>query len=181
MGAPLRSTEPSDAALAERAAEGDEWALGMLYKRHARYIAGVAWRLLGRDDEVDDVVQETFLIATQSLGTLRDASTVRAWLVRIAARRVSERWASRGRFRRFLSGLATTAAPRSEPDVVHSLGALARSLEAVPIELRVPWVLHHIEGMTLPEVASITGASLATVKRRIAAARSRLGEVADAF
>jgi RNA polymerase sigma-70 factor (ECF subfamily) len=181
MGAPLRSTEPTDAALAERAAAGDEWALGMLYKRHARYLAGVAWRLLGRDEEVDDVVQETFLIATESLGTLRDTSSVRAWLVRIAARRVSERWASRGRLRRFLDGLATTAAPRSEPAALHALGALARSLDTLPIELRVPWVLHHVEGMTLPEVASIAGVSLATVKRRIAGAQARLGEVADAL
>jgi RNA polymerase sigma-70 factor (ECF subfamily) len=181
MGTPLRATEPTDAMLAERAAAGDDRALTALYKRHARYIAGVARRMMASDDEVDDVVQETFLIATESLASLREAGSVRAWLVRIAARRVSQRWASRSRFRRFVSALTTTAAPRSEPEPMQAIGALGRAPEALPPELRGPWVLHHVEGETLPVVAEAMSVSLATVKRRIAEASARLGEVGRVF
>ena len=41
-------------------------------------------------------------------------------------------------------------------------------------KLRVPWILHHIEGESLPEVARLCGVSLATVKRRVAGADERI-------
>jgi RNA polymerase sigma-70 factor (ECF subfamily) len=93
---------------------------------------------------------------------------------------VLRRFDGRSRLRRFLSGLATTAAPRSDPHPIHAVGALARALEAMPKELRVPWVLHHVEGETLPDVAALVGVSLATVKRRIKEAEARLGELSHA-
>jgi RNA polymerase sigma-70 factor (ECF subfamily) len=173
--ASLRPLEPSDGVLAERAARGDERALGQLYQRHARYVAGVAHRLLGNDD-VDDIVQETFLAAAEHLASLRDTEAIRPWLARIAARKVMLRFSTRSRFQRFLGSLVSTAATRSEPHVVHAVSALARALEQLPPAQRIPWVLHRVEGETLPEVASVVGASLATVKRRIAEADARLSE-----
>lgn len=169
-----RANEPSDGVLAGLAAQGDERALGLLYQRHARYVASVAHRLLGNDDEVDDIVQETFLVAAEHLATLRDPDAVRPWLARVAARKVMLRFSARSRLRRFLGSLLTTSAPRTEPHVVHAISALGRALERLPPAQRIPWVLHHVEGQTLPEVAGVVGVSLATVKRRIAEAEERL-------
>ena len=59
---------------------------------HSGYVAGLAFRLLGRDGDVDDLVQDVFLEATRGLETLKDAGAVRAWLatltVRLAGRRI---------------------------------------------------------------------------------------------
>jgi RNA polymerase sigma-70 factor (ECF subfamily) len=51
---------------------------------------------------------------------------------------------------------------------------LERALAELPPRLRIPWILHHVEGETLPSVASLEGVSLATVKRRIARAEARV-------
>jgi len=175
----LRAAEVPDALVVERAAAGDERAFGELYERHARYVAGVAYRLLGRDAEVDDIVQETFLAALEHLATLRDAESVRAWLARIAARRVMHRFDARSRLRRFLEGWARSAPTRTEPQVAHDLGELDRALAGLPPERRIPWILHRVEGETLPEVARIVGVSLATTKRRIAEADEALGSLKE--
>jgi RNA polymerase sigma-70 factor (ECF subfamily) len=171
----LRAVEVPDAVLAARAAEGDERALGQLFERHARYVAGVANRLLGNDAEVDDVVQETFLAALEHIGTLRDSQAVRPWLASIAARRVMHRFDARSRLRRFVESWVVGSPSRTEPHVRNDLGELERALARLPAEQRIPWVLHRIEGETLPEVARTVGASLATVKRRIASAEHSLG------
>src|ERR1051325_10698207 len=73
--------------------------LEALYRTYARYVASIALRLLGRDDEVDDVVQEVFISALRGLRNLREPGAIRGWLatvtVRIARRKLRRRrlWA----------------------------------------------------------------------------------------
>src|SRR5438552_1874722 len=65
------------------------------FRRYSSYVAAIAIRLLGRDDEVDDVVQDVFLAAQGGLGKLRDPDAIKPWLatvtVRIARRRLRMR------------------------------------------------------------------------------------------
>ena len=165
-----------DEALVARIVDGDERAFSALYRRYARTIAGVVYRLIGNDSDLDDIVQETFVDASLSLAALREPSKVRAWLVRIAVRRVHKRLRSRGRWRWLstdvselpLGGPDPNSAGKTEVDAVYQL------LEKMSPKLRIPWVLHVLEGETLPEVASLCDASLATVKRRIKEADSRI-------
>ena len=66
--------------------------------------------------------------------------------------------------------------------VVHRIigradGGAARgcdALERIPEDLRIPWVLHRVEQLSLPETAEACEISLATVKRRIAEAEERI-------
>jgi RNA polymerase sigma-70 factor (ECF subfamily) len=166
----LREVVADDATLVAQVLRGDERAFGALYRRHASYIAGVAYRLMGGDAELDDVVQETFVDASRAMAQLEDPAGVRGWLVRIAVRRVHKRFAKRRRFRWLLGEAAHVAPTTSDPRAAGELDALYQALERLAPDLRVPWSLHHIEGETLPEVAAICGVSLATVKRRIAEA-----------
>ena len=72
-------------------------------------------------------------------------------------------------------------APRvSEPSARDEVHALYRALGRLPDKLRIPWVLHHIEGETLPAVAELCDSSLTTVKRHIAAANKRLRRLSHA-
>ncbi len=88
-----------DASLVAQARAGSERAFEALYRRHVRYVAGVTYRLLGNDAEVDDVLQEAFLDAAGALAGLREPGEFRAWLVQIAIRRVYRRLASKRRWR----------------------------------------------------------------------------------
>jgi len=74
--------------------------LDSLFRRYAPYVAAVAHRLLGRDDDVDDTVQEVFLVAVRGIHAVRDPAAVKAWLARIAVR-VARRKLQKRRLRAF--------------------------------------------------------------------------------
>jgi len=173
-GPALQEVAPDDAALVAQAIAGSERAFSALYRRHARYVAGVVYRLLGGDAELDDVVQETFCDASAALASLKEPSGLRAWLARIAVRRVHKRLAKRRRWRWLVGEVAQGAPLVSDPAERQRVDALYEALGALPADLRIPWTLHHVEGETLPEVASMCEISLATAKRRIAEAAERL-------
>jgi RNA polymerase sigma-70 factor (ECF subfamily) len=164
----------SDAALVERAQQADEAAFAALYRRHARYLAGIVYRLMGDSAELDDIIQETFLQASDALARLEQPDRVRAWLVTIAVRRAHRHLARRHRRWFMLCRLAEVAAPSSDPAVRSDVDELYRTLDRLPENLRIPWILHRIEQLSLPAVAEVCEVSLATVKRRIAEAEQRI-------
>jgi RNA polymerase sigma-70 factor (ECF subfamily) len=169
-----------DAELVQRAVEGNAWAEEALYRRYAELVIGTARRLLGNADEAADVAQDSFLIAFDKLSTLRDASTFKTWLMQIAVRNVHRRFRRR-RLLRFIGldqtddgALEMLASSDAPLDVRADLSALAGVLAQIPATLRVPWMLRHVEGHELTEVAALCNCSLATAKRRIGAAESRV-------
>ena len=145
-----------------------------IYAKYARYVAGVVYRLMGDDGELDDIVQETFVDAIEGLARLHDPSAARAWLVTVAVRR-TRRVLARRRRRMLFAFLAIDFSPRaSDPRDRAPVDELYDALSRVPADLRVPWVLHRVEHLSLPETAQACEVSLATVKRRIAEAEERL-------
>ncbi len=171
---------PSDDELVARVRLGDEAAFSALYKRHARHVAGVVCRLLGSDANVEDIVQETFVIGLRQLDALREGSALRRWLTTIAVRRVKRDLAGRYKRRELDAELEAVLPRASHSGAREELHALYRALEKLPDKLRVPWVLHHIEGETLPCVAELCDSSLTSVKRHIAAATERLQRMGHA-
>ena len=170
---PVSPVPEDDGVLLERIRRGDERAFAQLYRRHARYLAGVVYRLIGDDMDLDDVIQETFLALRDRLDELREPDRVRFWLVKVAVRGANKRLVRR---RRRFSLLASQPPPpaATDPEASAELRELYEALSTLPPKLRVPWSLHVIEGETLPRVAELCDASLATVKRRVKDARERL-------
>ncbi|AKU98962.1 RNA polymerase sigma factor RpoE [Labilithrix luteola] len=145
-----------------------------IYAAHARYVAGVVHRLLGDDGELDDIVQETFIDALEGLANLQDPSALRAWLVTVAVRR-TRRILGRRRRRMLFAFWASDFAPRaSDPRDRQAVDELYDVLSRLAPDLRIPWVLHRIEQLSLPETASACEVSLATAKRRIKEAEERI-------
>src|SRR5262249_55814115 len=152
----------------------DEAAFRVVYARHARYVAGVVYRLLGDDADLDDVVQETFLDATSGLKALDDPNSLRRWLAVVAGRKVHSLLARRRRRRWFSWSLVHIAPAISDPTDSRPVEELYDALDRLPAKLRIPWVLSRIADESLPDVALFCETSLATVKRRIALAEERL-------
>ena len=152
----------------------EQLGLSTVYARYSSYVAAVVFRLLGHDDEIDDIIQEVFLVAVRNLHALREHEAVKGWLATIAVR-LSTRRLRRRRLRIFF-GLDTVTesdivATREDPADRVLLARVYSVLDDVPAAHRVAWILHHVEGETLPEVARMCDCSLATVKRRISAAQ----------
>lgn len=158
--------------------EGAALDLDGAYRRYARYVAAVALRLLGRDAEVDDVVQEVFLTALRKLDGLRDPEAIRGWLatvaVRVAGRKLRRRklWAFLGRDAESDAAYEGIAATGATPEDRALLARVYKVLDGLPVAERIAWTLRHVEGEQLEQVALLCGCSLATAKRRIAAAHA---------
>src|SRR5467141_2642418 len=74
----------SDAQLVARFQGGDESAYDTLVLRHRAAVYRLAFRLVGRHAEADDVAQEAFLRAYRGLGRFRGEAAFGTWLTRIA-------------------------------------------------------------------------------------------------
>ena len=171
----------SDDDLVRRAQGGDRWAEEALYRKHVQYVGRIASRLSSNSSEVDDILQETFAIALEQLSSLRNGSAFRPWLAQIAVSQVRRRL-RRQKLLRVLGfvdrvdehSFESHASDAANGEVRAELAALGRVLESLPSEQRIAWVLRYAEGEANDDVARACGCSLATAKRRIAAADARV-------
>jgi RNA polymerase sigma-70 factor (ECF subfamily) len=177
---------PSDSALVALARSGDRRATEALFRRHAERMNVLAFRLLGRNADVDDLVQETFARALTSLDALRDPAAFAGWIQGILVR-TSLAWIRRRRiFARLGFGrdalrvdLDEVTSRVASPEKQLELRRAYVAIEAMRPEVRVALVLHRIDGMSLEDVARTMKLSLATVKRRIAEGQLALAEVLE--
>ncbi len=165
-----------------RARAGDPLAERIIFREHAPQLARVVVGLMGGTAETADIVQETFVTAFRKLDTLEDPAGLKAWLTGIAIRKASN--ARRAHRRRWWQVLFAAETMPTVPVVSVSvedrelLTAADRVLARMEEDLRVVFVLRFVEEMDLTEVAEATGVSLATVKRRLGAARASFTELA---
>lgn len=150
-------------------------------RRHARRLNGLALRLIGRDADVDDLVQDSFANAFVTLHRLEKPEAFAGWLTAILVRSASKLIRRRRLLARLGLGrdslvidpdaLISTTAPPDEASELRRIYVLAQEL---PAEMRIPLLLQRVEGMELEEIRQLTGGSLATVKRRIQKAEDLL-------
>jgi RNA polymerase sigma-70 factor (ECF subfamily) len=176
-------TEIGDGALVLAAREGDRKAEERLVLRHAPVIAAIAARLLGSRQDAEDVAQDALIAAITQLDRLREPAAFRSWLTRITVLRVRAT-IRRRRIARTIGidvaafdvTLEATAAATTSGEVRAELALIDRVLDRLPTDLRIAWMLRYVEGLELTEVADACGCSLATIKRRIAAADEKIRE-----
>ena len=171
----------SDAELVLAARAGDAWASDALVRRHAARVNGLVLRLLGRDRDVDDVVQETFATALTALDRLQEPQAFAAWLSSIVVRITGKLIRRRRLLARLGLGRASLAidldeliGPTVPLDDAMELRRLYALAERLPASLRIPLLLRRVEGLGLDELGRVTGLSVATVKRRVAKAEELL-------
>lgn len=190
MGAAAKSEssliEIGDAALVEAVRRGDRRAEERLVTRYAPLLGALTARLLRSRHDAEDVTQDAFIVAFTQLDRLRDPGAFRGWLIRIAILRTRE-ILRRRRIARAIGldfkvedvTLESAAAETVSGEERAELALLDRVLGTMNLDHRLAWMLRHVEGMELREVAESLDCSLATVKRRIAAANQVVREHFD--
>jgi RNA polymerase sigma-70 factor (ECF subfamily) len=176
-----------DAELVARAIDGERLALHLLYSRHVCAVAERVTRLLARSVEAEDVVQDAFIAAFRDLPQLAERDRFAPWLMSIAVRQAHRRFRRRRLLARFGldqgaddAQLAQVADPAASPEQRAELARLDRKLARLPAAQRLAWMLRHVEGCTLDEVAEQCGCSLASAKRWLDKAERQLQAERDA-
>ena len=168
---------PSDEALMSSICNGDKEALALLFRRCARIVRGVVYRVLRDTSEADDMVQEIFLLIHRDCQTFDSSKgPARFWILQMAYRRAI----SRRRYltsRHFYTHLDLDDAASQLADPRMSVGQLEDSIdgglengglqqafEALAENQRQTLRLFFIEGYTLDEIAAKLGQSRGNVK-----------------
>ena len=152
-------------SLVSAARNGDRAAFGCLYDRYARMVHGI---LLARvpPREVDDLVQEVFLLALRQLHGLREVSRFGAWLGTITRNRANDY------FRKAIPDEKVTepvdenhAESRTTNSTADQEAAMILGVvRGLPEAYREPLILRLVEGMTGPEIAARTGLTHGSVR-----------------
>ncbi len=169
--------------LAIAARDGDLVALDnfvrALHHDVRRYVA----HLSADPHAADDLTQETFLRALQSLHRFEGRSSARTWLLSIARRTVADdlrRKAARPR----ISGhdwqrAAEQTQPRDLPGFEDGI-ALTELLDKIPGDRREVFVLTQLAGVPYAQTAAHLGCPVGTVRSRVSRARTTLADLLTA-
>ncbi len=179
----------ADADLVARAKAGDKDAFGELVQRHEDKIYGLCLKMLGNREDAEDVLQEVFIKAFQSLPTFREEARFSTWLYRIAYNaclmRIRKKKLDTVPLDRPVQ-LGDDQLPREVVDWTTDPGAnvmneelssvLARHINELPPDNRIVFVLRDIQGLSTDDTANVLGLSVPAVKSRLHRARLYLRE-----
>lgn len=155
-----RVTETSEVAfLVQAVRHGEQEEFAMLYSLfapvvHGILLARVPWR------EVDDLVQDVFLVALKKLHTLRDDGAFGGWIAMIARNRAMDFHRRKRETEELSDDIATRSHSEADREAANVLDVIC----GLPEAYRETLVLRLVEGMTGPEIAERTGLTPASVR-----------------
>lgn len=167
-----------DLGTAPGCSQSDEaWDMTRLVDEHLPVLYAYAYRLTGSVDEAEDLTQQTFLVAQQKIGQLRESIKVQAWLLRVL----------RNGFLKSRRKRVPVAASQIEMDVSQlseDFGAelpwdterLQRALDELPDDFRAVVLMFYFEGLSYQQIADQTDAPIGTVMSRLSRAKHHLRE-----
>lgn len=171
----------------------DQRALAEMIRRHQKTVYGVLYRLAPDWNNIADLSQEVFVRMWQSITQLQHPSAFRSWLHRIIMNIFYDE------LRRRTRDLPTTSI--DEPEIINGGAdqltreipdesmapdeyyqnrelrcAIEKAVAKLPEQFKTAMVLRDLSGLSYEEIANATGASIGTVKSRIARARAHVRE-----
>jgi RNA polymerase sigma-70 factor (ECF subfamily) len=172
------NSEISDELLLKQVGDGDKEALALLFRRFARNVRNVAYRILRSEAEADDLVQEVFLFIFRKAALFNaSGGAARSWIFRVTYHRGFDRRRYLNS-RHFYDSLELLDTSFRVADTREELPFHERSMEGIlgkPLmarfnrrlspEQRETIQLYFFEGYALTEIAQLTGRPLCNVRQ----------------
>lgn len=156
--------------LIQRAKEKDADAFAELMQRQMQSMYKTAWAMLGNDEDVADVIQETILTCYEKIGQLKTDAYFHTWLIRILINKCYDLLRKRSRVELTEETLEIPVAEEAYDNVEWK-----EVLKALDEKYRVVVLLYYIEGLSTVEISKILGVSESGVRSRLSRARKQLG------
>jgi RNA polymerase sigma-70 factor (ECF subfamily) len=170
------SPRERDSALLVAVAAGDRRALEELYLGYHRRLSRFLARFTPRYENIEEIINDTFMVVWQSAKEFRNASQVSTWIIGIAYRTALKslrRQKNHNASRSLDDYPEQTVDPTSDTEI-HDW--LTHGLNRLPVEQRLTLELAYNMGHSLEEIAAITECPVGTVKARMFHAREKLRE-----
>lgn len=177
-----------DAAWVHAVLAGDSGAFGNLVETYQRAVVATSYRLLSNNDDAQEVAQEAFLKAYQSLSRLNDPTRFGPWLLRIVSNLSLNARRSRKSSQSVTLDEELGTGDDSAPKTVNVgperrtenrelQAAIDNALEQLPEKQRMALLLFTVEGWAQKDIAEVLECSLETVKWNVFQGRKRLKEL----
>jgi RNA polymerase sigma-70 factor, ECF subfamily len=168
----------------EKGTTGFERTFERLVQENKDRIYSYVCRLTNDSPDAEDITQDVFVRAYQSLHAFRHDAAVDTWLYRIATNLVIDRFRKEKRAPQWVPVAGDSDASvcdlpstsrEGDPHATVQLSELQRhvqtAIQSLPVKLRAVVVLHDMEGLSYEEVAQTVGCPVGTVKSRLFNAR----------
>jgi len=168
------SGKERDIELLIAVAAGSRSALEELYLGYHRRLARFLSRFTPRYENVEEIINDTFMVVWQSAKDFRHASQVSTWIIGIAYRTALK---SLRRQKNHTAARSLDEYPEQSTDPTLETEVqdwLRHGLNQLPIEQRLTLELAYQMGHSLEEIAAITECPVGTVKARMFHAREKL-------
>lgn len=169
-------------AAADRAPEDFSARLGSLFDVHHQRLYRLARRLCGSSEDARDVVQETFLRAARSPGSVPDgAPNEEAWLVRVLINICRDRWRRIAVQRNSATLRESAVASRPcDPEPAFIARTLVQqALALLPPRRRAILVMYELEGMPIPAIAKLLRVTPVTVRWHLSIGRREMARAVE--
>lgn len=168
------------------AGEVSRLSLEAIHALHADFVWRTLQRLGVRTADLEDALQEVFIVVHRRLESFDHASRTTTWLFGICLR-VASAQRRRAHVRRERTGVENLEDSALQEGENPEQAALAREqrdkldslLDRLDPAKRATVVMFEIEGLSAPEIASVTDVPVSTVYSRLAAAREELKSAAE--
>jgi RNA polymerase sigma-70 factor (ECF subfamily) len=160
----------SDAELVAGTLDGSPRDFDAIVERYSVDCLRYARRLLGRREDAEDAVQETFIATYRALGRYREQESFRPWLFRILVNQCRTLARQRGRLEQRVvrDEVAIDRAAGPAHDGAADLAdALQVALSAIEPLQREAFLLRHGLGLDYVEMSRVTGAGVSALKMRV--------------
>jgi RNA polymerase sigma-70 factor, ECF subfamily len=180
--------EMDDRAAVDRVRAGDKDAFRVLVERHSRDIFRLGFRLMGSEQEAEEVVQDTFLKAYRSLGRFESRASFGTWVYRIAMNDCYDRLARRKKEMSLDSNpigedddpppaemvAATDPSPERQLLSAEVSSRVRKVMSELTPNERTAFVMRHFEGKSVNEIARVLDVQVGAAKNSIFRAVQKL-------
>ncbi|MDE6568698.1 MAG: RNA polymerase sigma factor [Lachnospiraceae bacterium] len=139
-----------------------------LVKEYSNMLFRICMVILCNEQDVQDVLQDTFCRCIEKAIDFRDKEHEKAWLIKVATNRCRD--IHRQRMRHPRADIEEVTTYCEMPEQSEALEALVR----LPDKLKIVIYLHYIEGYKSAEIAQMLGISVQAVKKRMQRGREEL-------
>lgn len=165
--------------LVEKCRQGDRQAQFSLYKHYNRAMYNVCLRMVGQEQDAEDVLQLSFVQVFRKIDSFRYESSIGAWIKRIVVNNCINHLKRRQIHFEEWDAKLDPVDETSDPPLPNglSVGLVKRALEELSEGYRAVFSLYALEGYDHQEIAQILGVTEATSKSQYCRARKRLKEI----
>jgi len=165
----------------KKAAGGDQEAFESIYRSFSKFVYNVAWRIVSKHEDAEEVTQEVFLIIYRKLNTFQFKSLLKTWIYRVTintavnyAKKLTKVKSKTTEYNEQIHCAGVLGDIETQMDKEQNENLISALLNTLTLDQRTCMVLRNIEGLSYQEIADALSININTVRSRLSRGREAL-------